>query len=30
LGLHLGQVVTFLAFSNRQVGLLETLRRSRS
>ena len=25
LGLHLGQVVTFLAFSNKQVGLLETL-----
>jgi len=25
LGLHLGQVVTFLAFSNKQVGLLETM-----
>jgi hypothetical protein len=25
LGLHLGETVTFLAFSNRQVGLLETM-----
>jgi hypothetical protein len=25
LGLHLGQVVTFLAFSNQQVGLLDSL-----